>query len=59
MYIMTKEGDILYFDITKFNSDNEMYQTLWKISYGINLPKENENILDSIVEYVNGEKKFI
>ena len=56
---MTKEGEIMYFDVTKFNSDYEMYNELWKLLYGIELPKENENFIDSLVEYVNGEKSFM
>ena len=35
MYIMTKEGKIMYFDVTKFNSEYEMYTELWKLLYGI------------------------
>jgi len=59
MFIMTKEGKIIYFDITKFNSDNEMYETLWNVLYGIDLPKENDDFIDSLVDYVSGEKNFV
>ena len=56
---MTKEGKIVYFDVSKFNSDDEMYETLWKELYGIDLPKENDNFIDSLVDYINGEKNFV
>lgn len=56
---MTKEGKIIYFDVTKFNSDNEMYERLWKLLYNIDLPKEEVHFLDDIVDYVNGEKSFV
>ena len=35
-----------------------MYTTLWEKFYGVNLPKENEGFLESIVDYVNG-KNFV
>ena len=59
MYIMTKEGKVIYFDVTKFNSDNEMYTTLWKVLYGIDLPTQEVSLLDDIIDYVNGEKSFV
>ena len=59
MYIMSYEGEIVFFDLSKFNQDEEMYISLWKILYNIEIPKNDKDFLNSIVEYVNGEKILV
>ena len=59
MYIMTYLGDIVFFDMSKFNNDEEMYTTLWKLLYNVDIPKEDKDFLEDIVEYVNGDKLLV
>ncbi len=59
MYIMTYLGDIVFFDMSKFNNDEEMYETLWKLLYNVDIPKEDKDFLEDIVEYVNGDKLLV
>ena len=59
MYIMTYLGDIVFFDMSKFNNDEKMYETLWKLLYNVDIPKEDKDFLEDIVEYVNGDKLLV
>ena len=43
----------------EFNNDEEMYQHLWKLMYDIDIPKNDKDFLESIVDYVNGEKILV
>tara|TARA_B100001063_G_C16767564_1_gene559600 strand:+ start:85 stop:255 length:171 start_codon:yes stop_codon:yes gene_type:complete len=56
---MTYLGDIVFFDMSKFNNDEEMYETLWKLLYNVDIPKEDKDFLEDIVEYVNGDKLLV
>jgi hypothetical protein len=59
MYVMNYKGEIVYFDMSKFNNDEEMYTHLWKIVYNIDIPKNDKNFLDDILGYVNGDKLLV
>ncbi len=59
MFIMDYKGEIINFDMSKFNNDEEMYRTMWKILYNIDIPKNDKNFLEDIVDYVNGEKLLV
>jgi len=56
---MDYKGEIVNFDMSKFNNDEEMYRTMWKILYNIDIPKNDKNFLEDIVDYVNGEKLLV
>ena len=56
---MSYEGEMVFFDLSKFNQDEEMYISLWKILYNIEIPKNDKDFLNSIVDYVNGEKILV
>ena len=56
---MKHTGEVIYFDMSKFNNDEEMYQHLWKLMYDIDIPKNDKDFLESIVDYVNGEKILV
>tara|TARA_B100001121_G_C18224731_1_gene405325 strand:+ start:352 stop:522 length:171 start_codon:yes stop_codon:yes gene_type:complete len=56
---MKHTGEIIYFDMSKFNNDKEMYEHLWKLMLNIDIPKNDKDFLDSIVDYVNGEKLLV
>ena len=59
MFIMDYKGEIINFDMSKFNNDEEMYRTMWKILYNIDIPKNDKDFLEDIVDYVNGEKLLV
>jgi len=59
MFIMDYKGEIVNFDMSKFNNDEEMYRTMWKILYNIDIPKNDKDFLEDIVDYVNGEKLLV
>jgi hypothetical protein len=59
MFIMNYKGEIINFDMSKFNNDEEMYRTMWKILYNIDIPKNDKDFLEDIVDYVNGEKLLV
>jgi len=58
MFIRDYNGNIININISEFNSTFEFYQHLWKIKYNKNITYTTANIND-IIDYVNGEKKFI
>jgi len=58
MFIRDYNGNIININISEFNSTFEFYQYLWKIKYNKNIKYTTANIND-IIDYVNGEKKFI
>lgn len=51
-------GNIIKINISKFNTTFEFYQYLWKIKYNKNITYTTSNI-NSIIDYTNGDKKFI
>ena len=58
MYIRNWRGKIVFFDVSKINSEKEYYSKLWKIMYNIKIDvdiKQKENM----VKYINGEQDFI
>lgn len=58
MYIRNWRGNMVYLDVNQINNEKEYYSKLWKIKYNININvdiKQKENIID----YINGNKKFI
>ena len=59
MFVMNYKGEIIYFDMSKFNNEKEMYIKLWKLMYNIDVPKKEKNFMESIVDYVNGEKLLV
>ena len=51
-------GNIIKINISKFNTTFEFYQYLWKIKYNKHINYTTSNI-NSIIDYTNGDKKFI
>jgi|TARA_B100000795_G_scaffold192723_1_gene147102 hypothetical protein len=56
---MNYKGEIVYFDMSKFSNDEEMYINLWKLLYNINIPKNDKNFAEDILDYINGEKLLV
>ena len=59
MYVMNYKGEIVYFDMSKFSNDEEMYINLWKLLYNINIPKNDKNFAEDILDYINGDKLLV
>ena len=59
MYIRTIEGNIVLFDVTKYVNEYNMYFKLWKLKYNKKLEEEEENVLDLVVKYIEGSRKFL
>ena len=56
---MSYNGEIVYFDMSKYTNDGEMYANLWKLVHNIDIPKNETNFADNIVAYINGEKLLV
>ena len=57
MYLRNYKGKLVFFDEKKYVSEKELYIAIWTIKYNINIAKNND--IDSILDYVNGEKIFV
>ena len=57
MYIRNYKGIIVFLDENKFSSEREFYIELWKIKYNVDIAKKDD--IEDILDYVNGEKKFV
>jgi len=55
MFIFNKEQGYIFFDTSKFNSDEEMYEKLWNEMYNVTISKEEENTVQDIVDYINND----
>jgi hypothetical protein len=41
MWIRNYKGKIVYFDITKYHNEKDLYQDLWKIKYNLIIQAED------------------
>ena len=57
MYVRNKSGKLVYIKRDKYSNDRDFYIALWRIQYGIKIAKQNN--LNSLIDYVNGEKNFV
>lgn len=55
MFIFNKEQGYIFFDMSKFNSDGEMYERLWYHMYNVTISKEEENTVQNVVDYINND----
>ncbi len=58
MYIRNWRGKMIFFDVSKINSEKEYYSKLWKIMYNVNMNVDIEQ-KENIIKYINGEIDFI
>ncbi len=58
MYIRYWRGKMIFFDVSKINSEKEYYSKLWKIMYNVNMNVDIEQ-KENIIKYINGEIDFI
>ena len=40
MYIRDYKGNLVFFDITKYKNEKQLYKALWKIKFNINIKKD-------------------
>tara|TARA_B110001454_G_C12319305_1_gene267120 strand:- start:264 stop:443 length:180 start_codon:yes stop_codon:yes gene_type:complete len=59
MYIRTVDGNIILFDVTKYVNEYNMYLKLWELKYNKKLKEEEEDVLDLVVKYIEGSRKFL
>ena len=57
MYVRNKSGKLVYIKRDKYSNDRDFYIALWRIQYGIKIAKQNN--INSLIDYVNGEKNFV
>ena len=57
MYLRNYKGKLVFLDEKKYVSEKELYIAIWTIKYNINIAKKND--IDSILDYVNGDKIFV
>ena len=55
MFIFNSKEGYTFFDMSKFNSDEEMYTNLWEQLYDVTISKEEKNTLEDIVDYINND----
>ena len=57
MYVRNKQGKLVQIKRDKYSNDRDFYIDLWRIKYGIKIAKQNN--INSLIDYVNGEKNFV
>lgn len=57
MWVRNYKGKLVFLDENKYGSEREFYITLWKTKYNIDIAKKED--IEDILDYVDGEKKFI
>ena len=53
MWIRNYLGKLVYFDITKYHNEVDMYITLWKIKFNINLNEKEIDYNEELIELIN------
>lgn len=57
MWVRNYKGKLVFLDENKYSSEREFYIVLWKTKYNIDIAKKED--IEDILDYVDGEKKFI
>jgi len=53
MFVRNYMGKMVKIDISKYYSDKEFYNALWKIKYNITLDDDKYVLIDEIIEFIN------
>ena len=56
--IIKINNELILIDVNKYNSSSELYLSLWKKIYNINIEKKEFDIQD-ISDFLNNKKIFI
>ena len=58
MFIRNSNGEIVFFDTTKYKNDKDKYSTLWKEMYDITINENNNDTKNKILNYVKNSKNM-
>ena len=58
MFIRDKKGNIIRFEVKKYNTTEDLYKALWKIKYNKTIYTKS-NKIDSIIDYIEGNTNII
>lgn len=53
MFVRNYMGKIEMLDVSKYYSDTDFYNALWKIKYNITLDDDKYVLIDEIIEFIN------
>ena len=57
MYLRNYKGKIVFLDEKKYTNERDLYITIWKIKYNIDIAKTTD--INNLLDYVDGEKLFV
>ena len=57
MYLRNFKGKLVYIDEKKYTNERDLYITIWKIKYNVDIAKTNE--INNLLEYIDGENLFV
>ena len=58
MFVRDKKGNIIRFEVKKYNTTKDLYKEFWKIKYNKTIYTKS-NKIDSIVDYIEGKTNII
>ena len=53
MWIRNYEGKLVYFDITKYHNETDLYIKLWKIKFNININEDQIDYNHELMQLIN------
>ncbi len=53
MFVRNYKGKLVEIDISKYYSDKDFYNVLWKIKYNITLDNDKYILIDEIIDFIN------
>lgn len=53
MWMRNYQGKLIYFDISKYNNEKDLYLMLWKIKYDINIETNKTNFNKELLSLIN------
>ena len=57
MYLRNYKGKLVFLDEKKYTNERDLYITIWKIKYNIDIAKTTD--INNLLDYVDGEKLFV
>jgi hypothetical protein len=52
MWIRNYKGELVYFDITKYHNEEDLYIKLWKIKFNIDILEEEVDFNHEIMQLI-------
>ena len=53
MWMRNYQGKVIYFDISKYNNEKDLYLMLWKIKYNINIETNKMDFNKELLSLIN------